>query len=101
MSWADFEDYEAEVRMILPDLGREPFILMAIVDGYKTKQTPEQVADKFFANSPCDFKSIVQVAKIDFESESVAKRFYEVMQEVSQSAKDRAIRHILDEQNKV
>ena len=101
MSWADFEDYEAEVREILPDLGRDPFISMAIVDGYKTKQTPEQVADKFFANSPCDFKSTSQTATMKFDSEEEAKRFYEVMQEVSRSAKERAIRHILDEQNKV
>jgi hypothetical protein len=101
MSWQDFEDYEAEVGEILPDLGREPFISMAIVDGYKTKQTPEQVADKFFANNPCDFSSMSQTATMKFDTEAEAKRFFEVMQEVSRDAKDRAIRHILDEQNAV
>jgi capsular polysaccharide biosynthesis protein len=101
MSWADFEDYEAEVYQILPDLSRSPCVTTTIVDGYKTKMTPDQVARKIFTTSPCDFNSVVQIAKIDFESEIVAKRFYEVMQEVSQSAKYRAIWHILDEQNGV
>lgn len=98
MSWQDFEDYEAEVRMILPDLSHAPYISMSIVEGYKTKQTPEQVADTFFANSPCNFSSISQTATMKFDTEAEAKRFFEVMQEVSRDAKDRAIRHIIDEQ---
>ena len=101
MSWQDFEDYEAEVRGIIPDLGHAPHVSISIVDGYKAKMTPEQVADKFIANSPCDFTSVTQTATMQFDTEAEAKRFFEVMQEVSRSAKDRAIRHILDEQNKV
>jgi hypothetical protein len=100
MSWQDFEDYEAEVRMILPDLGRQPYVTMSIVDGYKTKLTPEQVSDRFIANSPCDFSSVSQVATMKFDTEDEAKRFFEVMQDVGFDAKYRAVRHILDEQNK-
>lgn len=100
MSWQDFEDYEAEVRQILPELSRSPYVTKCIIDGYKAKQTPEQVARKIFASSPCDFSSVVQIAAIQFDTEAEAKRFYEVMEEISRDAKDRAIRHILDEQNK-
>lgn len=98
MSWQDFEDYESEIRMILPDLPYEPYVSTSIVEGYKQGLIPEQVADRFFANSPYDFKSVSQVATIKFDTEDEAKRFHDVMHDVSRSAKDRAIRHIIDMQ---
>lgn len=100
MSWQDFEDYAAEVRSINPCLGHEPYVTMDIMEGYKQRKTPVQVAAKFFLNSPCDLSSVIQAAVLEFDTEDEAKRFYEVIDEVTKDAKYRAIRHIIEEQEK-
>ncbi len=98
MSWQDFEDYEAEIWEIIPDLSHAPYVTMTIVECYKSKKTSEMAAAEFFRNPTTRPSMMSQTVTLSFDTDEEAERFHEAIQTVTTEAKHRMWAHVYDEQ---